>query len=385
MNNMRIFLFVGTIDALMSIIGYMYYRHYLPFGRTLTFGLIYLLMALGTAISVILPQGTPHFLLKLTAWIEGLWIAFCYYTLLLAIIHLLCLLFSKLGGWQLPSAKISIIGLAFICCFITWGSWRAFHPTVRTEALVTEKLPQNAHYKIVFLTDLHMGRILGHDYAERLAARINEQKPDFVVVSGDMLDERIFYVEEEDTLSALAQIKAPVYMAFGNHDYLDEPLRWQQMLTDKGFYILRNTDTIIDNKIKITGIDDYSKNRTNNQLINLSSQNEDYYSILLDHQPRRMDAAAATGYDLYLAGHTHTGQLFPNRLVTKKMYKLDYGRTNFGNLTAITNNGYGFWGPPVRTEIAPEMVVLELRGKLPDKAFQKNTQQTNIICSVTKK
>ena len=39
MNNMRIFLFVGTIDALMSIIGYMYYRHYLPFGRTLTFGL----------------------------------------------------------------------------------------------------------------------------------------------------------------------------------------------------------------------------------------------------------------------------------------------------------------------------------------------------------
>ena len=363
MNNMRIFLFVGTIDALMSIIGYMYYRHYLPFGRTLTFGLIYLLMALGTAISVILPQGTPHFLLKLTAWIEGLWIAFCYYTLLLAIIHLLCLLFSKLGGWQLPSAKISIIGLAFICCFITWGSWRAFHPTVRTEALVTEKLPQNAHYKIVFLTDLHMGRILGHDYAERLAARINEQKPDFVVVSGDMLDERIFYVEEENTLSALAQIKAPVYMAFGNHDYLDEPLRWQQMLTDKGFYILRNTDTIIDNKIKITGIDDYSKNRTNSQLINLSSQNKDYYSILLDHQPRRMDAAADAGYDLYLAGHTHTGQLFPNRLVTKKMYKLDYGRTNFGNLTAITNNGYGFWGPPVRTEVAPEMVVLELRGK----------------------
>lgn len=47
----------------------------------------------------------------------------------------------------------------------------------------------------------------------------------------------------------------------------------------------------------------------------------------------------------------------------EKMYKLDYGRTNFGNLTAITNNGYGFWGPPVRTEIAPEMVVLELRGK----------------------
>ncbi len=289
---MRIFLFVGTIDALMSIVGYMYYRHNLPFGRTLAFGLLYLFMALGTAISVILPQGTPHFLLKLTAWIEGLWIAFCYYTLLLAILHLICRLICKLGGWQLPSSKISIIGLAFICCFITWGSYRAFHPTVRTESLVTEKLPKNAHYRIVFLTDLHLGRILGHNYAERLAARVNAEKPDFVVVSGDMLDERIFYVEEEDTLAALAQIKAPVYMAFGNHDYLDEPLRWQEMLTEHGFHILRNTETIIDSKIKITGIDDYSKNRTNDQLTRLADKNKEYYNILLDHQPRRMDAAA---------------------------------------------------------------------------------------------
>lgn len=360
---MRILLFVGTIDALMSLIGYFYYRHNLPFGRTLAFGLIYLVFALSTAISVILPQGTPHFLLKLTAWMEGLWIAFSYYTILLAVLHFICWLVSKLGGWQLPSAKLSVIGLAFICCFIAWGSYRAFHPTVRTETLATEKLPQNAHYKIVFLTDLHMGRILGHDYAERLAARVNAERPDFVVVSGDMLDERIFYVEEEDTLSALAQIKAPVYMAFGNHDYLDEPLRWQKMLTDKGFHVLRNADTIVDGKIKITGIDDYSKDRTNNQVLQLASENQNYYSILLDHQPRRMDAARDVGYDLYLAGHTHTGQLFPNRLVTKKMYKLDYGRTNFGKLTAITSNGYGFWGPPVRTEVAPEMVVLELNGK----------------------
>ena len=70
-----------------------------------------------------------------------------------------------------------------------------------------------------------------------------------------------------------------------------------------------------------------------------------------------------SSYDLYVAGHTHTGQLFPNRLVTKKMYKLDYGRKEFGNLTAITSNGYGFWGVPVRTEVAPELVVINLKSK----------------------
>jgi predicted MPP superfamily phosphohydrolase len=76
-----------------------------------------------------------------------------------------------------------------------------------------------------------------------------------------------------------------------------------------------------------------------------------------------MEAACSAGYDLYVAGHTHTGQLFPNRLVTKKMYKLDYGRKEFGNLTAITSNGYGFWGVPVRTEVAPELVVINLKSK----------------------
>ena len=76
-----------------------------------------------------------------------------------------------------------------------------------------------------------------------------------------------------------------------------------------------------------------------------------------------MDAAAEAGYDMYLAGHTHTGQMFPNRLVTQRMYKLDYGLARFGDLTAIVSNGYGFWGPPVRTELKPEIVVINLQGK----------------------
>ena len=95
----------------------------------------------------------------------------------------------------------------------------------------------------------------------------------------------------------------------------------------------------------------------------LSADNANYYNIVIDHQPRKMEAASSAGYDLYVAGHTHTGQLFPNRLITKKMYRLDYGRKEFGNLTAITSNGYGFWGVPVRTEVAPELVVINLKAK----------------------
>ena len=39
---MRILLFVGTVDFVLSLIGYLYYRHTLPVGRTPAFGLLYL-------------------------------------------------------------------------------------------------------------------------------------------------------------------------------------------------------------------------------------------------------------------------------------------------------------------------------------------------------
>lgn len=360
---MRLLMFIGTVDFLLTLIGYIYWRHNLTIARSWQFGCLYLLLALNTVVSPFLPPSTPLMLTRASAWLEGLWIAFGYYSVLLAVLHLLLWLVTRALGLALPSSKIATLGLAFICCFIAWGSYRAFHPTIRTEQIVTDKLPSGSSYKIAFLTDLHMGRILGHDYAAKLAARVNEQQPDFVLLAGDVIDERIFYVEQQDSLTALTQIKAPIYMSFGNHEYLDDPDRWEAMLKDKGIHVLRDADTIVASKIKITGLEDYMKEKGTAAIFDLAQDNKKYYDIILDHQPRRFDAAAEAGYDLYLAGHTHTGQLFPNRMVTKRMYKLDYGRTNFAKMTAITSNGYGFWGPPVRTEVAPEMIIIELKGK----------------------
>ena len=362
---MRIIFFIGTVDLLLSAIGYFYYRNNLPWGHNPAFGLAYLLLTANAIVSRALSPSLPHLLVKISAWLDGLWLAFGYYTLLLALIHLVLWLISKLGGWQLPSMKMAAAGLAAICLFIAWGSYRAFQPTVRTERIITDKLASGEHYKMVFLTDLHLGRILGRSYAERLAARINELQPDTVLIAGDLVDEKIAYVQEENSLAALRSIHAPkgVYVSFGNHEYIDNPDLWQRMLEQQSFTVLRDADVIVDGKIKITGLTDFSRNRSNRTLEELATKNASYYNILLDHQPRKMAAAAEAAYDLYLSGHTHTGQLFPNRLITKKMYQLDYGRCEYNGLTAITSAGYGFWGPPVRTEAAPEIVVIEVTGK----------------------
>lgn len=361
---MQKYYFIIVIDLILSTIGYTYLYRNFAAARCWPFLAGYAAMAANTVISRMLPFGTPAAIVKLSSWLGNLWIALMYYLLLLSVLHLLLFAAGRIFSLRLPHHAIAAAAVSFIVLFIAWGSWRAFTPVIRTETVTTDKLPAGASHRIVFVTDLHFGEILGRSYADGLAKRIRELNPDLVLISGDLLDEQIAYVERENTLDALDSIKPPmgIYACFGNHDYLDRPALWQQMLEQHNIKILRDADALLPGGIKVTGLNDYSRSKGAEPLQRLSGENGSYYSILLDHQPRRMDAASAAGYDLYLAGHTHTGQLFPNRLVTRRMYKLDYGRADFGGMTAITSDGYGFWGPPVRTEMRPEIVLIELKG-----------------------
>ncbi len=362
---MKFIYFFVIIDFLLSLTTYIYCRQNFASAKTWSFGLVYLALAVNAVASRLLPEATPLFILKASSWLSGLWIAFMYYALMLVACHLLLWLGSKIFSFQLPNFKIALIGFALVGSIIAWGTFRAFNPTVRTEEITTAKLPPNSSYKIVLVSDIHLGRILGNAYAQDLVKKINAQNPDLVLLAGDILDEKISYVSEQDSLSQFKKLNAKfgVYAAFGNHDYLDKPLVWQQMLEANNVKVLRDASVLVNDSLRVSGLNDFSRNRSTASLEKLSTDNEKYYSIVIDHQPRKIEVASTAGYDLYVAGHTHTGQLFPNRLVTKKMYKLDYGRKEFGKMTAITSNGYGFWGPPVRTEVAPELVVIEVKGE----------------------
>lgn len=364
---MRIIFFIGTVDLLLSSIGYLYYRQNLPCGRSTWFALAYLLLTLNAIVSRALSPSLPHFLVKLSAWAEGLWVAFGYYTLLFALVHLALWLIGKLLPFTLPFDKIAMVTLVASCLTVAFGSLRAFAPVVRIEHIMTSKLPAGTSYRLALISDVHLGRILGRSYAEKLVQRVNQLEPDAVLIAGDLIDEKIAYVQEENSLEALAHFNAPkgVYLAFGNHEYIDDHLRWQALVEENGIKVLRDASTVIDGRLKITGLSDFrfSKGKGPKAIQTLAWENNKYFSVLIDHQPRRMGGAAHLGYDLYLSGHTHTGQLFPNRQITKRMYQLDYGRKKFGKLTAITSAGYGFWGPPVRTEAAPEIVLIHITGQ----------------------
>ena len=362
---MRVLIFIATVDIILSIITYTYLRLHFQAARSITFFITFLLLMINTVACRFLPEAIPLVFAKASAWLSGLWIAVMYYILLLSIIHGCIHIFDKLFSLHLPHLKIASTATTCLLLFIAWGTFRAFTPTTRIENIETDKLPSQSKYKIILLTDIHLGQVLGRSYSEKLVERVNQQNPDIILIAGDLLDEKIRYIERENSLEPLAKFKSThgTYMAFGNHDYLDRPNLWQKMLENINIHVLRDNEAIINQQIKIIGLNDWSRIKGSEAIVNLSKSNDKYYSIIMDHQPRRINEAAKNNYDLYLAGHTHTGQLLPNRQITKRMYALDYGRSKFNKMEAITSNGYGFWGPPVRTEVAPEMIIINLKGK----------------------
>jgi hypothetical protein len=85
--------------------------------------------------------------------------------------------------------------------------------------------------------------------------------------------------------------------------------------------------------------------------------------ILLDHQPVNLDEPAQLGIDLQLSGHTHRGQLFPNHLITGRIYENDWGLITRGTLNVVVSSGVGTWGPPIRVGNKPEVVEIVIHFK----------------------
>lgn len=71
---------------------------------------------------------------------------------------------------------------------------------------------------------------------------------------------------------------------------------------------------------------------------------KDRPSVLLYHTPEQTDQIAKTGVNLELCGHTHRGQMWPLRYITRIIFAgRDYGLTTLGDYSLYTSSGVGSW------------------------------------------
>lgn len=214
-------------------------------------------------------------------------------------------------------------------------------------------------------SDLHLGKLFGGKELDKLADIMQQEKVDIILLPGDIMDDNVNAYLAEKMQPHLAKLKAPmgVYATLGNHDLFGDQDRIDQEIRKAGITVLRDETLTLNNELVLIGRNDnLAHDRPSTETL-LKQVNTDLPIILLDHRPTDIEKHASLPLDIQVSGHAHKGQVFPASLITKMIYRLDYGHEKIGNPHVFVTSGYGFWGIPMRLGSQSEVIIIDVKGK----------------------
>ena len=227
---------------------------------------------------------------------------------------------------KLKSKKVYIrIAIPLILIFLMLWSWVPVTERISLDLINGD----SEEIRIALITDLH-SCYYGKNQ-NWLVRRIEKEKPDIVILGGDILDNRL---SDENAHLLVEQVcsKYPTYYVSGNHEYwsggIDE---MKDYLKDTGVKVLEgDCDTISfgNSTLDICGIDDptYLRNdEWEDQIRSAYDKTEDsHVKILVSHRPERVSTYEKYDFDPILTGHAHAGQ-FRIPFVNKGLLAPDQG------------------------------------------------------------
>jgi len=225
--------------------------------------------------------------------------------------------------------------------------------------------PERDGLVLVAISDVHLGTLINGNWMTQLIQRVNELRPDLVIIVGDVVDGNIRRVE---TLRpVLATLRAPlgVWAVTGNHEYYAGVEQCVRLLQDAGYTVLRDSWAEVAPGLVLAGVDDLTARRQfgrgGQPIEQALAKRPPGASILLSHSPWQADVAARLGAGLMLSGHTHNGQIWPFSYLVQLSYPLLGGRYEIGGMPVIVGRGTGSWGPRMRLWQPGEIVRIKLR------------------------
>ena len=257
------------------------------------------------------------------------------------------------------NALTAFIGFAIVALILIFGNLQ-YHNKKRSHiAIKTNKLEKPV--RIVGISDLHLGYTISKKELAKWVSMINAEKPDMVILAGDLIDNQLRPLLLHSLDKELLKINAPlgVYACTGNHEYISGIKGSVDFFRQSGITLLRDSVAHVGN-IAIIGREDYSyKNRKTLPEI-LRNIDKNSFSILLDHQPHDLNEAAREGIDFQFSGHTHRGQIFPASLITDKIYEVSQGYRQKGDTHVYVSSGLGIWGGKFRIGTRSEYLVIDV-------------------------
>lgn len=239
----------------------------------------------------------------------------------------------------------------------------------------SDKLNQKYNnYKIMLLTDLH-----NRDITEKLVKIVNEENPNIIVMSGDMINEKVDGFDNFFNLCKELKDKT-VYYVFGNHEenMSDEKQNeFIEKIKEKTNVILLNNDKVeLDDSFTIYGFSHQVKYylASTKEKIDLNYIEErigkidiNKFNLLISHDPLLYNLYSEYGFDMVLSGHLHGGiinipfvggLLSPDFTFFPKYYK---GVNKIENTNLVISRGLGYgYMIPIRVFNRGEVVIINL-------------------------
>lgn len=368
----------GLINYYLGLKGWNSLGKHVPFLSARLYWIIFWLVVLAYPAAQF---GEKYLPVSLSRWlmiVGAYWTAAMFYLFVfLAALKLVLLLDNRLGflpdvvrGTPKAGLAAGSVVVLLVLVILIYGSWNGLNPQVsRYEVEVSKKAGSLKQLHVVMVSDIHLGAIVRTGRLEKLAAIIEELKPDILILAGDIVDQTIEPGEATRLVDIFGRIetKYGIYAVPGNHEYISGFInQTAAYLVKAGVHYLRDGVDFVGDSFYVVGRDDRSGNQfqggTRRELSDLLAEvNRSQPILLIDHQPVDLDIARKLGVDLQVSGHTHRGQLWPNNFITDRIYENDWGLLKREAYHLIVSSGYGTWGPPIRIGSPAEVVDIRIK------------------------
>lgn len=231
--------------------------------------------------------------------------------------------------------------------------------------------------RFVLISDLHSIRYGAGQ--SKILTLIRDQKPDYILLAGDLADERRPVPVAKQFFRGVSRI-APSFYTTGNHEYrLPDVNAFRDEVKACGVSVLSDCDRLVasaSGPIRICGIEDASIGRKINRSPSLAAyyrhifrniSSDETFTIMVSHRPELIDLFADIGFDLVVSGHTHGGQVRVPFLING-LYasgqglfpKLSGGMYKCKNTGLIISRGVAVYPFIPRIFNPPEIVVIDI-------------------------
>ena len=277
-------------------------------------------------------------------------------------------LFCRFRGKERRFAPAKLLSLALGLVFFSYGTVNMQIVTPEYHTCISSKLTQ-AH-RLVFVSDLHVGSSQSMETTRKTIRDIGAEKPDFVILGGDITDDYTSKEEMEETYRLFGELGVPVYYIDGNHEVVQHaeyirgglPYTEQELagaMEQNGILVLKDTYVELAPDLMLFGREDAASDaRCTDAIPNPAPAR---FLLVADHQSDSVrEHAASYAADLQLSGHTHAGQFFPLKWIYT-FFTNAYGEYTHGATTLYVSAGASGWRVPFRTDAHCHFEVVTLQ------------------------